>query len=66
MSAFLIEYHRLNGSVKCMKFGSLEEATLERLRRDKLNDDPDKEIVAVASDSEALLRKSHSRYFSAA
>lgn len=47
------------------EYGSLREATLRRLELDKTNDDPDVEIVAVASESEAHLRRSHSRYFSA-
>lgn len=46
------------------EFDSLREATAERLRLDRLNTDPDLEIVAVASESEDHLRVSHSRYFS--
>ncbi|RMB56382.1 hypothetical protein D9543_11300 [Corynebacterium macginleyi] len=64
MSAFLIEYHRKKGTVRCEEFGSLSEATRERLRLDHFNTDPDIEIVAVASASEESLRQSHSRYFS--
>ncbi|GAA1471008.1 hypothetical protein CFELI_14000 [Corynebacterium felinum] len=64
MSAFLIKYHRLMGTVQCEKYDSLSEATRERLRLDKFNTDPDLEIVAVASASEENLRRSHSRYFS--
>ncbi|MFR9681599.1 hypothetical protein ACL1FY_04160 [Corynebacterium striatum] len=64
MSAFLIEYHRKKGSVRCEEFDSLSEATRERLRLDHFNTDPDIEIVAVASANEESLRQSHSRYFS--
>ena len=64
MSAFLIEYHRKTGSVRCKQFDSLSEATRERLYLDRFNTDPDVEIVAVASASEENLRQSHSRYFS--
>ena len=66
MSAFLVEYHRKKGSVRCEKYDSLTEATRERLRLDQVNTDPDVEIVAVASASEESLRQSHSRYFSGA
>lgn len=65
MRAFLIEYHRPTGDLVMAEYGSLREATLRRLELDKTNDDPDVEIVAVASESEAHLRRSHSRYFSA-
>lgn len=64
MSAFLIEYHRKKGTVRCEKFNSLSEATRERLRLDQSNTNPDVEIVAVASANEESLRQSHSRYFS--
>ena len=64
MPAFLIEYHRKKGTVRCKKFDSLSEATRERLRLDRSNADPDVEIVAVARASEENLRQSHSRYFS--
>lgn len=65
MRAFLIKYHRPTGDLDLSEYGSLREATLRGLALDKTNDDPDLEIVAVASESEAHLRKSHSRYFSA-
>ncbi|CAM4394856.1 hypothetical protein CHAD_12305 [Corynebacterium hadale] len=47
------------------EYSSLREATLRRLELDKTNNDPNVEIVAVASESEKHLRQSHSRYFSA-
>lgn len=65
MTAYLINYDRLSGAVDCRRFGSLAEATRERLRLDRMNSDPNREIVAVASASEDELRRSHSRYFSA-
>lgn len=65
MRAFLIKYHRPTGELELCEYESLREATLRRLALDKINDDPDLEIVAVASESEAHLRQSHSRYFSA-
>ena len=64
MPAFLIEYHRKKGTVRCKKFDSLVEATRVRIRLDRMNTDPDLEIVAVASANEENLRWSHSRYFS--
>lgn len=66
MSSFLIKYHRRSGKLALEKFESLVEATKRRLELDKENNDPDLEIVAVASQSEENLRQSHSRYFSAA
>lgn len=65
MSSFLIKYHRRSGHLVLEKFESLVEATKRRLELDKENNDPDLEIVAVASQSEENLRESHSRYFSA-
>lgn len=65
MSAYLIRYNRISGSVELLRFRSLAEATRERLRLDKLNHDPNIEIVAVSSRDEESLRRSHSRYFSA-
>lgn len=65
MPAYLIRYKRRSGHVDYVRFESLQAATRERLRLDRRNDDPDLEIVAVASDSEENLRQSHSRYFSA-
>lgn len=65
MTAYLIQYHRLTGKVSYEEFNSLRDATLARLRLDRTNEDPDLEIVAVASESEEHLRVSHSRYFSA-
>lgn len=66
MSSFLIKYHRRSGHLVLEEFESLLEATKKRLELDKENNDPDLEIVAVASASESQLRESHSRYFSAA
>ncbi|QPK79006.1 hypothetical protein G7Y31_10970 [Corynebacterium lizhenjunii] len=65
MPAFLIKYHRRSGGLNVIKFDSLREATLKRLELDRTNDNPDLEIVAIASESEDHLRQSHSRYFSA-
>lgn len=65
MSSYLIKYHRKSGHLDITEYDSLLEATMKRLELDKANVDPDLEIVAVASESEAHLRQSHSRYFSA-
>ena len=64
MTAYLVQYQRQSGALVLEEFGSLREATAERLRLDRLNTDPDLEIVAIASESEEHLRVSHSRYFS--
>lgn len=66
MSSYLIKYHRRSGHLDIFEYESLVEATLKRLELDRVNVDPDLEIVAVASESEEHLRQSHSRYFSAA
>lgn len=66
MSSYLIKYHRRSGNLDIFEYESLVEATLKRLELDRVNTDPDLEIVAVASESEEHLRQSHSRYFSAA
>ncbi|WP_306515495.1 hypothetical protein [Corynebacterium sp.] len=66
MAAYLIQYHRRSGELDIHEFDSLPEATLRRLELDEANDDPDLEVVAVASESEEHLRQSHSRYFSKA
>ncbi len=65
MPGYLIEYNRRSRSLNVTKFDSLLEATLKRLELDRTNDNPDLEIVAIASESEDHLRQSHSRYFSA-
>lgn len=64
MAAYLIQYSRSTGEVVFARYESLADATRERLRLDKLNDDPDKEIVSVSAQDEESLRQSHSRYFS--
>lgn len=63
MPAFLIDYNRRSGSVSCQKYPSLVEATQERRRLDRANTNPDREIVAVASENEESLKHTHSRYF---
>lgn len=63
MPAFLIDYNRRSGEVSYEKYSSLVEATRERRRLDRENDDPEREIVAVASADEESLRHTHSRYF---
>ncbi|WP_368266257.1 hypothetical protein [Corynebacterium ulcerans] len=66
MSSFLIKYQRRSGVLDIQTFDSFVEATKMRLKLDKENHDPDLEIVAVLGESEEHVRKSHSRYFSAA
>lgn len=63
MPAFLIDYNRRSGSVQWREFPSLVEATQERRRLDRINTNPDREIVAVASENEESLKHTHSRYF---
>lgn len=66
MTGFLIRYQKSSGHVTVESFPSMAEATRERLRLDRKNDDPDVEIVTVASRSEEHLKQSHRRYFAAA
>ncbi|MDO5374129.1 MAG: hypothetical protein Q4F10_11805 [Corynebacterium glutamicum] len=63
MPGYLIEYNRRTGTVNVEDFESLRAATVERLKRDRVNTDEDLELVTVASRSEDQLKKSHSRYF---
>ena len=63
MLGFLIEYNSKNGTAQVETFKSLRDATDERLKRDRLNDDNDVELVSIASLNEYQLRRSHSRYF---
>lgn len=65
MIAYLIQYQRRTGEMALERFDSLRDATVERLKLDRSNTDPDLEIVAIASESENHLRVSHSQYFSA-
>lgn len=65
MIAYLIQYQRRTGEMTLERFDSLRDATVERLKLDRSNTDPDLEVVAIASRSENQLRVSHSRYFSA-
>lgn len=65
MTAYLHKYQCQTGVLVLQEFGSLQEVTVERLKHDCVNTDPDLEIVAVASVSEEHLRESHSRYFTA-
>ncbi|GAA1471897.1 hypothetical protein CFELI_10440 [Corynebacterium felinum] len=63
MRGYLIEYNPRTGAVSIETFNSLREATLERLKRERCNENQDVELVTVASHSEEDLKRSHSRYF---
>lgn len=63
MPGFVIEYHRSTGEMHLLEFSSLLEATRERLRRDRVREDSDVEIVAVSAENRDAVAKSHSRYF---
>lgn len=65
MPGYLIEYNRRTGSVRVEAYESLRIATIERLRRDRFNQNDDLELVTVASRSADQLKRSHSRYFTA-
>jgi hypothetical protein len=69
MSGFLLVYHRRSGVLQRIEeFGGpagARNALLERLRVEQQTVDPDVEVVALNSDSEETLRRTHSRYFEA-
>lgn len=64
MPAFLIWYKLRSGAMHYKEFSSLYEAMLARLEEDKRNNDPDLEIVAIASESLDAIKVTHSRCFS--
>ena len=47
MTAYLIKYQRRTGEMELEQLETLREATVERLKLDRHNNDPDLEIVAV-------------------
>lgn len=63
LNSYLIDYHRPTGKVTCTHYSSSTEATRERIRRNRANTDPDREILVIRAQSEEALRRSHSRYF---
>lgn len=63
MPGFLVEYHRKRGDVSVEEYDSLMDALVERLRRDRMNHDPDLEIASIGANSRGDLERSHSRYF---
>lgn len=63
---FLVQFRRSRQSLLSMrKFEDRSEAVRDLSATERLNDDPDIEVVLLSSDSEETLRRTHSRYFSA-
>lgn len=66
MPGFVIDYNRRTGSCKVTEFdgpdGALK-ATQHRVKIEAGNQDPDREIVSIASSSLASVKRTHSRYF---
>lgn len=63
---FLVQFRRSRQSLLSMtQFADRSEAVRELSATERMNDDPDLEIVLLSSDSEATLRRTHSRYFTA-
>jgi len=66
MSGFVIDYNRRTGSCKVMEFEGRDgasKATQHRVKIEADNQDPDREIVSIASNSLASVKRTHSRYF---
>lgn len=63
---FLVQFKRSRQALISMQmFENRSEAVQTLSVTERLNDDPDVEVVLLSSDSEATLRRTHSRYFSA-
>ena len=68
MTLFLIEYHRPTGTlVRLTPYDEADADTAAKdLRRLEADKDPDLEVVILRADSEADIRRTHSRYFESA
>lgn len=63
---FLVQFKRSHQALISMKkFEDRSEAVRNLSATESMNDDPDVEVVLLSSDSEEMLRRTHSRYFSA-
>ena len=68
MSGFVIQYHRPTGALRIQEFPGADghkEAMLCRLQLESEREDLNWEIVSLNSSSIEVLKKTHSRYFSA-
>ncbi len=69
MSGFLLVYHRRSGRLETIEQFTgptgAQDALRARISRESEIDDPDVEVVALNSDSEETLRRTHARYFEA-
>lgn len=63
MKTFVIQYHRVDGSVTHKEFSDFAEALKLRHRLENENEDPNVEIVTLTSDSLEMLKQTHRRYF---
>lgn len=66
MPGYLIVYNRRSREWSVTEFPGGQghrAAMLERLDRERTNEDPDVEIAALSSDSLDTVKKTHSRYF---
>lgn len=63
---FLVQFKRSRQALISMKeFTDRAEAVRDLCATERMNNDPDLEVVLLSSDSEATLRRTHSRYFTA-
>lgn len=62
MKSFLLIYDRLDGTLAIQEFSDASSAMSARMREES-QAGPNTEVVVLSSDSEASLRKTHSRYF---
>lgn len=62
MTSFLVVYDRETGAVDVRRFPDAADAMAARMEYEA-HRRPVEEVVVLSSDSEASLRKTHSRYF---
>ena len=63
MKNCVIRYRRTTGEVECTEFVDFAEALRLRHQLEDENSDPDVEIVSLTSESLAMLKQTHRRYF---
>ncbi|MGP5584939.1 hypothetical protein [Corynebacterium casei] len=63
MKTFVIRYRRTTGEVECTEFDDFADALKLRHKLEYENSDPDIEIVSLTSESLAMVKRTHRRYF---
>lgn len=63
---YLVQFKRSRQALLSIKeYTDRSEAVRDLSATERLNQNPDVEVVLLSSDSEATLRRTHSRYFTA-